>query len=407
MKNTARTTPTARLTIAAQALLMLGVSVALGLLACEALVRYLRPQLLYRYPQGLYVNDAELGYRLNPGFSDVFETPEYTTHVHVNNQGLREDREYGPKEPDVFRILAIGDSFTMGHSVEAPETFVKELNRLLGEGRSAHVARYEVLNAGVPGYNTAQEIGYLERRGVALEPDLVLLIFFVGNDIHDNAAHTSTVRVEDGYLVDTVHPQGILPYSLRRFVTLHSHLYHFLWPYQRTLLRRGVEEFERDETERLAIYATDGVAGAWWEATARQIARLGALVASGAVPRVAAVIIPDPLQVQADPARIPAGARNETRYDLDLPSNRVGALFTAQGIPTLDLLPSFRAASSTTPLYFAVDGHLTRAGNAIAARAILGFLRNEELVQGGNRRAADLSRHMRSPRPSRHAVLPS
>ncbi len=72
-----------------------------------------------------------------------------------------------------FRVLALGDSCTFGVGVEDEETWPAQLSRLLRGGE----VDAEVINAGVPGYTAFQGKRFLETRGLALEPDLVLVAF--------------------------------------------------------------------------------------------------------------------------------------------------------------------------------------------------------------------------------------
>ena len=143
-------------------------SVVVALLCGELLVRYVAPQKLYRFPKGMFENHPSLQYKLTPNFRGIVKTLEYKTSIRINALGLREDREYGRKPPGTYRILAIGDSFTMGVNVELEDTYVKVLERLLESGSDGQT--YEVINAGVPGYNTRQELTYLREEGFKLEP---------------------------------------------------------------------------------------------------------------------------------------------------------------------------------------------------------------------------------------------
>jgi lysophospholipase L1-like esterase len=118
------------------------------------------------------VFDLKPGYR---GFSDGAE-------VAVSSQGLRDHEVAIPAPPNTSRILVLGDSVTFGLGVHAEETFCERLEAMLS-GNTAE-RRYEVINAGVIGYNTIQERAKLEQVGPRVEPDVVILMFVV-NDLLD------------------------------------------------------------------------------------------------------------------------------------------------------------------------------------------------------------------------------
>ena len=80
-------------------------------------------------------------------------------------------------------MLALGDSYLEAAQVQAPETAAARLEVLLGQAMSPPV---EVINAGVFGYGTAQELILLDEEGVKYQPDLVLLFFCHCNDIANN-----------------------------------------------------------------------------------------------------------------------------------------------------------------------------------------------------------------------------
>jgi hypothetical protein len=95
--------------------------------------------------------------------------------IKINSHGLR-DREHGwMKPPGVRRLLGIGDSFTFGYNVDVKDCYLKQLERLLNQGQK----RWDVINAGVSGYNMWQYLAYFTHYGYRYEPDLVTIgIFF-------------------------------------------------------------------------------------------------------------------------------------------------------------------------------------------------------------------------------------
>ncbi len=138
---------------------------------------------------GFYISDPELGQRLAPGYDGWFAG----VPVHINALGFRDVRDYAvAKPPGTFRILVLGDSVTFGHGALSDTTYPYLLEQRLKQWRPE--TNWEVWNLGVPGYNTTQELKYLERVGPAYQPDLVVVGFYE-NDLADNDVPTdATLR---------------------------------------------------------------------------------------------------------------------------------------------------------------------------------------------------------------------
>lgn len=118
-------------------------------------------------------NNPMLIYELKPGGSSSIDN----VTNRISSQGLR-DREFTlPKPPGVRRIVAIGDSVTYGLGVRIEDTFSKQLESLFNSRPEAGKNPVEVLNMGVNGYKTAQEVEHLRVNGLRFEPDLVLLTY--------------------------------------------------------------------------------------------------------------------------------------------------------------------------------------------------------------------------------------
>lgn len=109
--------------------------------------------------------DPTLGWALKEGQYKAFDAP-----VTVSSQELRATRLYAiPKPAGVVRVLLIGDSFTFGDEAGDEDTFPSRLQAALPE--------VEVINGGVFGYAHDQMWIWLRDRGMALQPDVVLLGF--------------------------------------------------------------------------------------------------------------------------------------------------------------------------------------------------------------------------------------
>lgn len=98
------------------------------------------------------------------------------THIKINSYGFR-DYEYSfNKSSNTFRIIGLGDSHTFGWGVELDETYLKLLEKKLNENSKI---KYEVLNLGVVGFNTRQEVELFKTKGLELNPDLIIIGFVV------------------------------------------------------------------------------------------------------------------------------------------------------------------------------------------------------------------------------------
>ena len=103
--------------------------------------------------------------------------------IKVNSHGLR-DKEYSiKKKKGVFRILCLGDSTTFGLFTPLEKCYHSLLEERLNFER-AHGARvFEVINAGIPGYTSAQGVAFYNYVGRQYEPDIVLFFFGVNESI--------------------------------------------------------------------------------------------------------------------------------------------------------------------------------------------------------------------------------
>lgn len=92
------------------------------------------------------------------------------THFGTNALGYRgtELRDDGS-----VRILAVGDSCTWGWRVGEDETYPAVLQQRLDQRYG--VGRFQVLNAGVPGYTSYQVLNALREKGLPLRPAIVLI----------------------------------------------------------------------------------------------------------------------------------------------------------------------------------------------------------------------------------------
>jgi hypothetical protein len=102
--------------------------------------------------------------------------------VHINSRGLRTPEFSVPKPPNTFRILNLGDSVVFGWEVRQEDTYGQKLASILNQRDDSR--SYEVINAGVPGWDLETERRFLIQEGLDYQPDLILLDLTIVNDIH-------------------------------------------------------------------------------------------------------------------------------------------------------------------------------------------------------------------------------
>ena len=174
-------------------LFAISASAAVSMLLAEGALRLARVQ----YPS-FYTVDAERGYGLRAGAEGRW-TREGHGQVRVNSAGFRGPEVTLAPPANSLRVAVLGDSFTEALQVDEQDTWVQQLQlRLNGEPRcallSGHPAGAQLLNFGVGGYGTGQELITWRHLASRYEPALVILAIYPGNDITDNEPEPRTDR---------------------------------------------------------------------------------------------------------------------------------------------------------------------------------------------------------------------
>lgn len=139
----------------------------------------------YTYPE-FYELDQTRGYGLRPGAGGLYRK-EGRSYVRINSDGLR-DQEHPLRKPaNTLRIALIGDSYAEALAVPLEQTFWSVMKEKLGECDAASGKAIEVINFGVSGYGTAQELLTLNDKVWKYSPDVVMLAVTTNNDVTDNS----------------------------------------------------------------------------------------------------------------------------------------------------------------------------------------------------------------------------
>ena len=116
-------------------------------------------------------------------------------YYRYQKDALRQDKEFSTaKDKNVFRILVLGDSFTFGQGLKSiSDTYPKILENKLNSMKSD--TRYEVINAGQMALETVDELNFLKAKGLAYQPDIIILGYVYNDAIPDPAPDSSGMNI--------------------------------------------------------------------------------------------------------------------------------------------------------------------------------------------------------------------
>ncbi len=346
---------------------VLAATVIVFMILLEAYFRILSPQTCYAFPKGIYEESSSLCYKLSPNTEGEVSQPEYSVTYTVNSKGLR-DSEYAYEKAQTKRIIALGDSFQFGHGVEKNETYTELLEiNLNNEGKNA-----EILNFGIPGYGTRQQLEYLKAEGLKYHPDLIILSFFT-EDLFDNLQDACTRYVRDGYLVDNATAEErTASFRMKLFLNQKVQSYCFLKNSYLKLPSSSKKYTGRIGIEGTAVESmkknqTEQIKKAWTK-TSVLLAQMTETAKQNNATLII-VIIPHQVQVDND---IWNGVKNaynlnENDYSRSLPNEQVKQLGKELGITVIDLLPGLTEENNKKKLYYPIDGHFNPEGQKKAS----------------------------------------
>jgi hypothetical protein len=327
------------------------------------------------------------GFFHQPGVSGWVRTDEFTSFVKFNTRGLRGPEVAIPKPAGTFRALVLGDSVVEGAQVAEDATMAGRLRAELAT--LAGGRRVETVNAGVAGFGTGQQLLFLEREGLAYQPDLIVLVFTIANDPADNSLavarrHKLAAERRPFFLLKggelELQPFQAPPperwSGLRTFLRDRSVLFTTLelWWIGKSVARAQGSVVPPLDAER-EVYLNE-LGDDWpqaWEITEALLARIQATADAADVPLLV-VLSPSEWQVYDDlwPKLVGSGDQARRRYSPGAPNDRLARIAARTGIALLDLRPTFRAeaAAGGPPVIFRKDGHWTEHGHALAARDV-------------------------------------
>jgi len=312
------------------------------------------------YPN-FYRPDPVTGAALSQG-AEGWWTKEGRAYIRINSDGLRDRERRKQKPANGFRIAVLGDSYTEALQVALEDTFPSVMEGALRECSWLGERDVEVINFGVSGYGTAQELLRLRHKVWGYDPDIIVLAFLTGNDIRNNLRELENdpqrpyFTYDENRLVldDSFHRArsfimsrapflyDILDYS-RVLQLLNDAKYRFAgWLKQRRLEQLAMAQLGKEVGLDYAVYVepTDPSWVKAWAVTEKLLIVMRDEVVSKGK-RFLLVSLTSPDQVHPDAAVRRRLAEKLGVPDLLYPDRRIRALGEREHISVLTLVPPF------------------------------------------------------------------
>jgi hypothetical protein len=385
-------------------LLAFAIGLIFAILFAEIAGRILR--LLPKRSSEAYAKLTQEVGRLPTPFSRTrFSEPgEFDISLQFNAMGFRDQQIDFPESAKGKRILAVGDSFVTAWEVELNQRWTEQMHRFRSD--------WSILNVGMRNWGIDQTYLNLVNYPLKKDPDTVLLMFFVGNDVSDNYRPgiiktewdaPNFVPVNEGSTVNDFKDLRKVPWSgyvdpfdepkrmsfprnFNAWLRLHSVVYRAIDLTRQFIQKKATKNSMESEVKNAAEPpATWGVFRLGedppeWE-TAWQITevllREMKVESDKRGTQFIMVIAPYSPLIEPNDQVKRKGLLDRSKYDLEKPSKRLIEFAQQNGIPIFDLAPGlirFRGENPNKKLFFPNDGHFTVLGNCVVAAEIVSWM---------------------------------
>ena len=355
--------------------------------------------IIFSYPQPTFLREEQISskifeksdytpWKLKPGAKDRQISDygnEFNVPLSINSDGLRDD-EINHRDILTKKIIgAIGDSFTYGYGVRLEDTYHKKLEKMINK----NLNDYLVINMGRADGSLSTDVQYLylKRKGLKFNPKIIILGFYVGNDITDIGTKTEWTGIDkDGYPTNItttytyIDEKGRLRMSFERNnknLSLFGRFNHFMssWSHSYIFLKRlYIGAFlVKPEPDYLYDHPQDYLRN--FDVSKKLLVGINSMLKSY---NSTLVVILIPAKVQVSDKDWEAYERyfkaNSYRFN---PQKELIKFCSENNINCLDLLPSYMGKTDT---YFKIDGHWNEKGHELAASELYKYLIAEKLI---------------------------
>ena len=342
----------------------------------------------------IYQPDPITGLSLRPN-TNGWHVGEGDAYVSINSQGLHDRERPLDKPAGTYRIAVLGDSFAEAFQVDVERTFWRLLEKRLQACAFRPGNTIDVMNFGVSGFGTGQELRLLQARALEYKPDLVLLAFFPGNDVRNNSRELEEDKVRPFFFIDET---GALKLDdsfaqsaefrrrsgwLRQFgkeLSKHSRtlqlIYHVKDVLQTPHAVTASAVIEPGLDDEVFVPPHDNTWKRAWALTERLIVETKKTAESAGADFVL-VSLSVGIQVRPEKQIREAFAKKLGIPDLFYPERRLLELRKASGVRVIALAPKLQSYADDNKIYLhgfkstaMGSGHWNEAGHAAAAEVI-------------------------------------
>ncbi|MCE9595629.1 MAG: hypothetical protein K8S98_15685 [Planctomycetes bacterium] len=297
--------------------------------------------------------------------------------VRINEHSLRCADVPLAKPAGEKRVLVVGDSLTFGAGVDEAETFPAALECALRARDGGADSR--VINAGVNGWSTWHYRTWIERRGLAFAPDVLVVGLFFGNDMEPPPLRRN---FGSAALENALRRTAVFDFLLdlhRDYVWKHLRAWHHGTTVEAVdaelAAYAGVEESKRTPEEQWAL---------WTKFAAPDLAALGELARAKSLPLLVVSIPTSAICVRPSSSQLYEKLLGELR---------------ARSLDVVDLAPILRPHGASAWLAWD-QGHLNADGCRVVGEALA-----KELASRGRSARSPLKKSLLRLRANSRSVV--
>jgi hypothetical protein len=333
----------------------------------------------------IFRSDPVIGFTYKPDAVTCEKGREYNARYQINSLGLR-DREYGVKEKGVFRIMLLGDSFSVSHGMPIEDSLSRQLEQAFQSMADADglSVKIEVINTSCGGYSPYNYWRAFSRWAPILNPDAVLV--GLSPDDYDCSNEHLQYLIDGGETLAAFRGErrpsggkGSIR-RLRKWLSWNSEFYilarnYFYYNDFIGRMNLWLEARADDQNGQLQPYMVpqpESITAAW----AKSFSYLQKLKEETTNDGVPLIVLSIPLKMEVDQEAfrqaLAASHLQPHQVDVNQPLKVISAFCKEERIPVIDPRQALRLRGAQVPCYFVYDGHWIAEGIRAAAASAAG-----------------------------------